>query len=191
MFPWDNHFVNISVNKQEQLFTQTFQNIMSNYIPHETITCDDRKRPWMDEKIKKLVLHKNCAFNSYSWDKNNTDLFKKFQSPQAHLKTSIEESKQNYYSHLSNKLLDGKTSPKLYWSILKTFLNNKKLYLNFYTMANLSRTLRKRLNSLMTSLQGSVLLLITTVNLHRFIMKKHASYFWQLSFQHMISYDIL
>ena len=96
-----------------QLFTQTFQNIMSNYIPHETITCDDRKPPWIDEKIKKLVPHKNCAFNSYSRDKNNTDLFKKFQSPQAHLKTSIEESKQNYYSHLSNKLLDGKTSPKL------------------------------------------------------------------------------
>ena len=58
-----------------QLFTQTFQNIMSNYIPHETITCDDRKPPWIDEKIKKLVPHKNCAFNPYSRDKNNTDLF--------------------------------------------------------------------------------------------------------------------
>ena len=150
---------------------------MSNYIPHETITCDDRKPPWIDEKTKKLVPHKNCTFNSYSRDKNNTDLFKKFLSPQAHLKTSIEESKQNYYSRLSNKLLNGITSPKLYWSILKTFLNDKKLYLNFYTMANLSRTLRKRLNSLMTSLQFSALLLITTVNLHRFIMKKHASYF--------------
>ena len=145
---------------------------MSNYIPHETITCDDRKPPWIDEKIKKLVPHKNCAFNSYSRDKNNTDLFKKFQSPQAHLKTSIEESKQNYYSHLSNKLLDGKTSPKLYWSILKAFPNSKKLYSTFYTMAILSRTLRKRLNSLMTSLRGSVLLLITTVNFHQFLIKK-------------------
>ena len=128
-------------------------------------------------KLKKLVPHKNCAFNPYSQDKNNTDLFKKFQSPQVHLKTSIEESKQNYYLWLSNKLLDGKTSPKLYWSILKTFLNNKKLYLNFYTMANLSRMLKIRLDSLTTSLQGSVLLLITTVNLHRFIMKRQASYF--------------
>ena len=136
-----------------------------------------RKPPWIDEKIRKLVPHKNCAFNSYSRDKNKTDLFKKFQSPQAHLKTSIEESKQNYYSRLSNKLLDGKTSPKLYWSILKSFLNNKTLYFSSYTMANLSRTLRKRLNSLMTSLQGSVLLFITTVNSHRFMMKKHACYF--------------
>ena len=39
----------------------------------------------------------------------------------------VEESKQKYYSRLSNKLLDSETSPKLYWSILKTFLNNKTI----------------------------------------------------------------
>ena len=71
-FPWDNCFANISVNEQVQLFTQTIQNIISNYIPHETITCDDRNPPWIDEKIKKLVLHKNRAYNAYSRDKNNT-----------------------------------------------------------------------------------------------------------------------
>ena len=36
----------------------------------------------------------------------------KFQSLQAHLKTTIEESKQKYYSRLSDKLLDSKTNPK-------------------------------------------------------------------------------
>ena len=110
-----------------QLYIQTIQNIISNYIPHETITCDDRNPPWIGEKIKKLVLHKIRAYNAYSRDKNNTDLLNKFQSLQAHLKTSIEESKQKYYSRLSNKLLDSKPSPKSYWSILKTFLNNKKI----------------------------------------------------------------
>ena len=44
---------------------------MSNYIPHETITCDDRNPPRTNEKIKKLVLHKNHPFNGYSQDKNN------------------------------------------------------------------------------------------------------------------------
>ena len=56
-----------------------------------------------------------------------SDLLKKFQSLQAHLKTSIEKSKQNYHSRLYNKLLDSKTSPRQYWSILNTFLNNKKI----------------------------------------------------------------
>ena len=77
--------------------------------------------------MRKLVIHKNRAFNAYSRDKNNSGLFNKFESVQAHLKTSIEEFKQNYYSRLSNKLLNKKTSPKSYWSILKTFLNNKKI----------------------------------------------------------------
>ena len=64
--PWDNCFANISVSEQVQFFTQTFQNIISNYIPHETITCDDRNPQWTDEKIKRLVVHKNRASNAYS-----------------------------------------------------------------------------------------------------------------------------
>ena len=91
-FPWVNRFANISVNEQVQLLTQTFQNIISNYIIHEIITCDDKNPPWIDEKIKKLILQKKRAFNVYSRDKINDDLFNKFQSLQAHLKTSIEES---------------------------------------------------------------------------------------------------
>ena len=67
-----------------QLFTQTLQSIMSNYVPHETITFDDRSPPWIDEKIKKLVVQKNGAFFVYSGDRTNTDLSKKFQSLQAH-----------------------------------------------------------------------------------------------------------
>ena len=40
---------------------------------------------------------------------------------------SIEESKEKYYTKLSSRLADPLTSPKTYWSILKTFLNNKKI----------------------------------------------------------------
>ena len=61
--------------KIKQLFTQTIQNIISNYIPHKTITFDDRNPPGIDEKIKKLALNKNRAYNAYCQDKNNTDLF--------------------------------------------------------------------------------------------------------------------
>ena len=48
--PWDNRFGNMSESEKMQLFTQTFQNIISNYILHETITCDDRNLPRIDEK---------------------------------------------------------------------------------------------------------------------------------------------
>ena len=49
--PWDNRFANINVNEQVQLFSQTIISIISNYIPHETITCDDSNPPWIDEKF--------------------------------------------------------------------------------------------------------------------------------------------
>ena len=61
-----------------KLFAQTIQNIISNYIPHETITCDDRNPPGIDEKIKKEVLHKNCAYKTYSRDKNYAEIFNNF-----------------------------------------------------------------------------------------------------------------
>ena len=115
------------MNEQVQLFTQTIQNIISNYIPHEPIICDDRNPPWIDEKIKKSVLHKIRSYSANSRDKNNTDFFNKFRSLQGHLKTTVGESKHKYYSRLSDKLLDSKTSPKLYWSIIKTVVNNKKI----------------------------------------------------------------
>ena len=53
--------------------------------------------------------------------------FNQFQFLQTRLSSLIEESKNQYYNRLSYKLLDPKTSQKSYWSILKTFLNNKKI----------------------------------------------------------------
>ena len=165
-----------------QLLIQTIQNIISNYIPHETITCDDSKPPWINEKMKKLILHKNHTFKVYFRDRDNTDLFNKFQSLQAHLKTTIEGSKLKYDSHLSDKVSDSKASPKSYWSILKTFLNdnnynNMPVFHVCCTMVNSSWTLRKRLNSLLTSFQNSVLLLITTVTFPWFFQKNVQVFF--------------
>ena len=41
-----------------------------------------------------------------SQDRNNNDLFNKFQSVQVHLKRTIEESKHKYYTRLSDRLLE-------------------------------------------------------------------------------------
>ena len=41
-FPWDNRFSNLDVNEKVHLFNQTIKNILGNFIPHDTVTCDDR-----------------------------------------------------------------------------------------------------------------------------------------------------
>ena len=38
MFDWDRAFRNSNVNDMVDIFTKTIQNILSNFIPHQTIT---------------------------------------------------------------------------------------------------------------------------------------------------------
>ena len=37
-------------------------NVLSNFIPHETITCDDRNPPSFNKKIENLIKKKNTLF---------------------------------------------------------------------------------------------------------------------------------
>ena len=53
--------------------------------------------------------------------------FDQIQFLQTKLNFLTEESKSQYNTRLSQKLLDPETNQKSYWSILKTFLNNKKI----------------------------------------------------------------
>ena len=47
---------NTSVNNKAHMFNNTIKNVMSNYIPHETIICDDRDPPWISKDVKQLIL---------------------------------------------------------------------------------------------------------------------------------------
>ena len=58
-FSWERCFANTSVNNKVHMFNETIKNIMSNYIPPETITCDDRDPPWINKDMKQLILETN------------------------------------------------------------------------------------------------------------------------------------
>ena len=109
------------------MFNKIIQDIMSYFIPRETITCDDRDPPWINKDIKQLILDKNLAYKSYIRNDKSLQLFNQFQFLQTKLSSLIEESKNQYYTRLSHELLDPKKTQKSYWAILKTFLNNKKI----------------------------------------------------------------
>ena len=49
----------VSKNGMIFLFNKTIKNIVSNYIPHETVTFDDRDSPWINKNVKQLILEKN------------------------------------------------------------------------------------------------------------------------------------
>ena len=42
IFLWDHRFSNTDVNQKIHLFNRTTKNILYNFVPHESVTCDNR-----------------------------------------------------------------------------------------------------------------------------------------------------
>ena len=61
-FDWDNAFLDKSTEQKASILIKTILNIMSNFIPNETVTIDDRDPPWVNNKIKSLIKNKNEYF---------------------------------------------------------------------------------------------------------------------------------
>ena len=124
-FDLDKAFLDKSTKENAFILTKTILNIMSNFIPNEIVTMDDRDPTWINNKIKSLIKNKNEYFKNCV-KPNNSESIRYFEQMQDTLRTTIEISKQKYYFKLSRKLAVNKINPKCYWSILKSFLSNKK-----------------------------------------------------------------
>ena len=107
---------------------KTILNILSNFIPHEALTIDDKDPPWSTKKKKKIQL-KNNVYKSYRNCKNNnnTRYLRRLKVQQEDLYNAIEVSKRNYYSRIAYKLTHIQRNTKVYWTLLKRFFNNKKI----------------------------------------------------------------
>ena len=49
--------------------------ILSNYIPYETITCDHRDPPWINNKIKQLIQEINNTYRIYILSNKNPQIY--------------------------------------------------------------------------------------------------------------------
>ena len=127
IFDWESALNYIDGSDQVPVFNSTILNIVSNFIPNETITCDDRDPPWMNSFIKNLIRAKDNFCKKFFRKSNNMYHLCAFINLQNHLNRSIQISKQNYDNKIAQRLGDPNTSSKCYWSLLKTLLNGKKI----------------------------------------------------------------
>ena len=127
IFDWESALNHVDANDQVSVFNSTILNIVSNFIPNETITCDDRDRPWMNSFIKNLIRAKDNFYKKFVRKSNNIYHLCAFNNLQNHLNQSIQIAKQNYVNKITQRLGDPNTSSKCYWSLLKTLLNGKKI----------------------------------------------------------------
>ena len=47
-FNWEKSFCNNGIDSMICLFNKTVKNFLANYIPHDSIICDDRDTPWLN-----------------------------------------------------------------------------------------------------------------------------------------------
>ena len=64
-------FDNVSLNRQVSMFNDSILKVISNFIPEETIICDDRDPPWISSKTKKVIHVKNKEHKKYINNKSN------------------------------------------------------------------------------------------------------------------------
>ena len=76
-FQWEKSFQNMNVNDMFDLFNRTIKNILRNFIPHETITCDNRDPPWTNSSIRRLIQDKMRHISAL---KEETTTISTFQS---------------------------------------------------------------------------------------------------------------
>ena len=127
-FPREKSFRNLCINEMAHLFNKTIKYILSNYIPYEKITSDNRDQPWINSKIKQLIQEINNIYRIFILSNNNPQIFEKTIYLQNQLKSLTESNKERYYLRISKKLMDPMTIAKTYWSILKSSLNNSKIH---------------------------------------------------------------
>ena len=62
---WEKAFHKVDVNKQLMLFNKTVLKIIRSFIPHETVTSDDRDPPSITSRIRKMINDKNLTFKRF------------------------------------------------------------------------------------------------------------------------------
>ena len=98
-----------------------------NYCPLKAIICNDKDPLWLMDRIKTLIGEKSALYKSFP--KNNK--FKFMFNCLAFLNHKIEEmiiwSKEKYYSILGLRLNNPRAHCKIYWSLLKTLVNGRRV----------------------------------------------------------------
>ena len=113
-FHWDGTFLKINIDEQVQIFSNVILNIMSNFIPNEIITINDKDPPWITSNIKIKIANKNSLFDKYIINGRNIFDLQKVERARDDIINAINLSKTSYYERMNSKLSDPNTTPKTY-----------------------------------------------------------------------------
>ena len=85
---------------------------MKNFIPHETIVCDDKDPPWFNKRIKSLIQEGALLLETFRKNRNNVEIITCLNNFNDRLALLINTAKQNFYSKIVKKLQKTQRSSK-------------------------------------------------------------------------------
>ena len=103
-FNWERAFHRKNINAKVSISNNTINNVLSNFIPHETITCDHKKPTWFNKNVINLIKNKSIFYKSHTGNENSTYKKGAIKALQNMLTSTIENPKSEYCSKLSMKL---------------------------------------------------------------------------------------
>ena len=124
---WERLFDQKDINAQVVALNKTILNIFRNYVPNKYIAIDDKDPVWMNETIKSKIKARNALYKKYIQNGRFESDSVYLQNLIIELNELISSTKALYYENLAKKLNNPLLKAKTYWSILKTFYNNKKI----------------------------------------------------------------
>ena len=112
------------IDTQVAVFNGTILNVFHNCVPNKYIPIDP---VWMNETIELKIKAKNNMYNKYIQSGRFESGFLLLEILITELNELINTTKALYYENLCKKLYNPLLQAKAYWSILKTFYNEKKI----------------------------------------------------------------
>ena len=76
-FSWERDLFNLDINMMASVFSTTIKKIMTNFILHEIIICDDKDPPWINNRVKILIHERTSLCKNYRKN-NDNQVFEKF-----------------------------------------------------------------------------------------------------------------
>ena len=106
---------------------ETILNVFRNYVPNKYMTIDDKDPVWMNETVKSKIKTRNKLFKQYIENGRFESDFMKIETLITEINDLITSTKDLHYNNLAKRLNNPLLQAKTYWSILKTFYNDKKI----------------------------------------------------------------
>ncbi len=122
---WKTSFQSKTVDEMTSCFTDTLIKIMERYIPHRTVTIDNKDAPWVTPSVKCAINRNKRVYSKWKSRGRKPEDRNQVNKVQNETNKIIQEAKDKYHFDLGDKLCDARNGQKVMWTAFNRLLNKR------------------------------------------------------------------